>query len=135
MFSCCLDCPCVDRSNLVIRFGLVDMALTLEIEQKLGRASLIQFFEDDRQTWLDVAQQAHDYIQGQYPDGSAIRPDDIQDVVEQVLKVNEALHNVLARKKLTQKYWYSHFADLIIDRTWDEITEEEEEEEEDDYEE
>lgn len=102
------------------------MALTLEIEQKLDKASLIKFFDRNRQTWLDVARQAYEYIQGQYPDNSIIRPDDLKNVVEQVLKVNKDLHDVLATNRITQKYWYSHFADLIIDRTWENITEEEE---------
>ncbi len=38
------------------------------------------------------------------------------------LEVAPELRTFLAKKKLTQKYWYSWFAELIIDRFWTELT-------------
>ncbi|WP_139189226.1 hypothetical protein [Thalassobaculum litoreum] len=98
------------------------MALTLEVEQKLENAGLVRFFEKDKGVWLDVAQSSYDYIKGNFPDKSPIRPDDIQGSLKEVLNVNEDLQKFLSGKKLTQKYWFGHFADLIIDRVWGEIT-------------
>lgn len=37
------------------------------------------------------------------------------------LTINEDLRAYLAQKKLHQKFWYQRFADLILDRQWEEL--------------
>ena len=39
------------------------------------------------------------------------------------LEVNETLKDYLNENKLRGKFWIKDFADLIIDRTWDELDE------------
>lgn len=34
----------------------------------------------------------------------------------------------LSEQRLSQNYWYTWFAELIVDRVWDELEEEEEDE-------
>jgi hypothetical protein len=53
---------------------------------------------------------------------SRIRPDDVAKVLEPILEVNEDLRDYLSENKLKQKYWVSYFTDLVIDRTWGDIT-------------
>jgi hypothetical protein len=38
-----------------------------------------------------------------------------------MLEVNEILKDALDSKKLRGKFWIEDFADLIIDRTWEEL--------------
>ena len=40
-----------------------------------------------------------------------------------ILEVNETLKDYLNENKLRGKFWIKDFADLIIDRTWDELDE------------
>jgi hypothetical protein len=64
----------------------------------------------------------HDFLKGNFPDGSAIRHDDVAKALQPLIEVNEELRDELHRGRLTQKYWIARFTDLIIDRTWNEIT-------------
>jgi hypothetical protein len=38
------------------------------------------------------------------------------------LEVAPEFRAYLAKRKLTQKYWYQWFAELIVDRYWAELT-------------
>ena len=51
-----------------------------------------------------------------------IRRDDVSKVLEPIIEVNEELRDYLNKNKLKQKYWISYFTDLVIDRTWDDIS-------------
>lgn len=97
------------------------MALTLANEQRLKKVGLERFFNQNRRMWLDAAKSAHKYITNGFPNGSAVRPDDIKDPLKTILEVNDDLQNFLSTNKLKQKYWFSYFADLVVDRTWDEV--------------
>lgn len=48
-----------------------------------------------------------------------------------VLEVAADLRDFLAENRLTQKYWYQWFAELIVDRLWDDLQERENDDEED----
>ena len=98
------------------------MSLTLYWEQRLGDAELIQFFDNNRAAWLTAAREAMQYTRSRFPPRSPIRRDDVAQFLVNVIEVDENFKNHLASKKLTQKYWTNHFADLIIDRTWNEIS-------------
>ncbi len=50
-----------------------------------------------------------------------IRPDDVTSLLIAELEVAPEFRTYLAKKKLNQKYWYSWFAELIIDRFWTEL--------------
>ena len=43
------------------------MALTLDKEQKLGAAGLIEFFDEDRAVWCEVAKKSYAYVKGNFP--------------------------------------------------------------------
>ena len=49
-----------------------------------------------------------------------IRRDDVQKGLIPILEVHEDLREYLD-DKLRGKFWIAFYADLIIDRTWDEI--------------
>jgi hypothetical protein len=97
------------------------MGLTLEAEQRLEKVGLVGFFERDIATWRDVAQKTHLFVRDGFPAGSIIRRDDVQKALIPILAVNESLGEYLDTNRLRGKFWISFYADLIIDRTWDEI--------------
>jgi hypothetical protein len=98
------------------------MALTLDVEQKLTSIGLVQYFDTHRLSLLTAATEAYNYVRKNFPDGAQVRTDDIAKALQPIMEVNQGLKRHLAARKATQKYWYKHFTDLILDRTWDEIT-------------
>jgi hypothetical protein len=94
------------------------VALTLDVEQKLDAVGLIDFYVEDAQSWNSAAQNAYDYVKGNFPNGSEIRRDDVAKALVPVIEVRDDLKDKLSALKLRQKYWIGYFADLIIDRHW-----------------
>lgn len=97
------------------------MALTLESENKLEDAGLIAFFEGDRQNWRAAAQRVKNFCVASFPPGATIRRDDVAKSFIAVLEVHEGLKEYRDTEKLRGKFWIKDFADLIIDRTWDQL--------------
>jgi hypothetical protein len=99
------------------------MGLTAEVELSLRDTGLIDFFDDRRQGFTDIAKASFEYAEGYVSEiGLPLRPDDVAKILVPALTTNEALREFLARKKLRQQYWYRHVADLILDRLWEELT-------------
>ena len=95
------------------------MALSLNKLKRLGDAGLTDLFEADRKLWTAMAKDAHAYtskfVRGS---GNAVRPDDVVPTLTPALEVSDRLRTYLAERKLTQNYWYTWFAELIVDRLW-----------------
>jgi hypothetical protein len=98
------------------------MALTLEKEQRLGAAELIEFFEKEQKIWKDLAKRSYDYVHRNFPTNSRVRPDDVAKALEPIIEVSTKLRDYLNANKLKQKYWIQDFTDLVIDRTWADIS-------------
>ncbi len=99
------------------------MGLTLETEQKLLAAELVDFYDKDPAPWIQSAQNAYNYVESGFPPDSVIRPDDVAKALRPVVEVHEELKAHLAERKLRQKYWIGYFVDLIVDRTWTQLRE------------
>lgn len=97
------------------------MALTLESEQRLERASLIEFYTKAPAKWKRLARQSYQFVEKNFPEGATIHQDDVAKALMPLLEVNERLIDVLSAKRLKQRYWIRDFCALILDRTWDEI--------------
>jgi hypothetical protein len=98
------------------------MALTLDKEQRLQRASLVKFFTERQAVWRAVVKQGYDYVRGNFPADSVVRPDDVAKALLPIIEVDGNLRTYLDANRLTQKYWISYFTDLAIDRTWTHVT-------------
>ena len=94
----------------------LELALTLDVEQRLLKAGLVDFYRKDMETWDRKVQDAYNYLKGQYPEDSPIRPDDIAKNLVPVVTVDEGLQAELFKNKRSQQYWFRNFTDLIIDR-------------------
>lgn len=98
------------------------MALTLEAEQRLTSVKLVEFFQKDKDKWTKIAKETFNFVREQFPPNSTVRTDDVAKPLFPLLEVNPELKAFLSKGKLTQKYWISDFAALILDRTWGEIS-------------
>jgi|SRR6516164_6217072 hypothetical protein len=97
------------------------MALTLEAEQRLESVGLVALYDQHQADLLVAATETMDFIANGFPPGSKIRRDDVAKALVPILEVNETLKDALESSKLRGKFWIKDFADLIIDRTWDEL--------------
>jgi hypothetical protein len=106
------------------------MGLTATKSLRLEDAGLVELFTKKKTLWQPLAQNAYDYVSGGLEEsGEPVRPDDLIPMLIPVLEVTAELREFLAEEKLTQKYWYEWFAELIVDRVWNDLEEEEDEEE------
>ena len=92
------------------------MALSLNKLKRLGDASLVELFEGDKKLWTAMAKDAYGYTR-KFIDGE-VRPDDVVPTLVPALEVSDRLRTYLASRKLSQNYWYTWFAELIVDRLW-----------------
>jgi hypothetical protein len=95
------------------------MALSLQKLKRLGDASLVELFEEDRKLWTAMAKDAYNYTRKFI--GGEVRPDDVVPTLVPALEVSDRLRTYLASRKLTQNYWYTWFAELIVDRLWPDL--------------
>lgn len=92
------------------------MALNLNKLKRLGDAGLVELFEEDRKLWTAMAKDAYSYTRKFI--GADVRPDDVVPTLVPALEVSDRLRTYLASRKLTQRYWYEWFAELMVDRLW-----------------
>lgn len=98
------------------------MGLTAENELGLRDAGLIAFYEKNKGDFAGVTKKSYDFAADQVAQIKLpLRRDDVCTFLVPALKTHEKLREELARKKLRQKYWYERFADLILDRSWDDL--------------
>jgi hypothetical protein len=95
------------------------VALSLNKLKRLEDASLSELFEDDRKLWSAMAKDAYAYTRKFV--GTEVRPDDLVPTLVPALEVSDRLRTYLARRKLAQNYWYTWFAELIVDRLWSDL--------------
>jgi hypothetical protein len=92
------------------------VALSLNKLKRLEDAGLADLFEADRKLWTAMAKDAYGYTRKFV--GAEVRPDDVVPTLVPALEVSDRLRTFLAGRKLTQQYWYTWFAELIVDRLW-----------------
>ena len=95
------------------------MALNLNKLKRLGDAGLVDLFEEDRKLWTAMAKDAYGYTRKFI--GKEVRPDDVVPTLVPALEVSDRLRTFLASRKLTQNYWYTFFAELVVDRLWSDL--------------
>jgi hypothetical protein len=95
------------------------VALSLNKLKRLSDAGLVEFFEEDRKLWTAMAKDAYAYTRKFI--GKEVRPDDVVPTLVPALEVSDRLRTYLAGRKLAQNYWYTWFAELIVDRLWPDL--------------
>lgn len=97
------------------------MGLTLEAEQRMEDAGVVQFYEGRRVAWIALVRDTKAFVDGNFPQGALIRRDDVAKALHPILEVHEDFKDYRNREKLRAKYWIKDFADLLVDRTWDQL--------------
>lgn len=97
------------------------MALTLEAEQRLTDVGVVAFYQDEAANWLATVRETKKFVERNFPDGALIRRDDVAKALIPILEVHEEFKDFRNAEKLRGKYWIKDFADLLIDRTWDNL--------------
>jgi hypothetical protein len=101
------------------------VALTAVVELRLRDAELIDFFDQNVAAFRAHAARAYAYAyENVHPSGMPLRRDDVAASLIDALEVNDQLRTFLAERKLRQKFWYQSFADLILDRLWEDLKDE-----------
>jgi hypothetical protein len=95
------------------------VALNLNKLKRLEDAGLTELFGADRKLWAAMTKDAYGYTRKFV--GGEVRPDDIVPTLVPALEVSDRLRTFLAQRKLTQNYWYTWFAELLVDRLWDDL--------------
>jgi len=95
------------------------VALSLNKLKRLTDAGLVDLFEADRKLWTAMAKDAYGYTRKFV--GADVRPDDVVPTLVPALEVSDRLRTYLASRKLTQQYWYTWFAELVVDRLWGDL--------------
>lgn len=98
------------------------MALTLEAEQRLEDVGLVGLYEGTPAEWLATVQATKSFVRGNFPHNAPIRRDDVAKALHTILEVHEGFKDFRNEEKLRGKFWIRDFADLLIDRTWDQLT-------------
>jgi len=97
------------------------MALTLEAEQRMNDVGLVAFFAASEVAWRGTVQATKNFVRGNFPAHSMIRRDDVAKGLIPILEVHEDFKDFRNEHKLRGKFWIKDFADLLIDRTWDNL--------------
>jgi hypothetical protein len=95
------------------------VALSLNKLKRLTDAGLVELFEEDLKLWTAMAKDAYSYTHKFI--GSEVRPDDVVPTLVPALEVSDRLRTFLASRRLMQNYWYTWFAELIVDRLWSDL--------------
>ena len=95
------------------------MALNLNKLKRLEDAGLADLFAHDRKLWSAMTKEAYSYTRKFV--GDEVRPDDVVPTLVPALEVSDRLRTFLAQKKLTQQYWYTWYAELLVDRLWPDL--------------
>ena len=97
------------------------MALTLEAEQRMTDVGVVGFYQADEAGWLATVTATKAFVAGNFPPGSLIRRDDVAKALIPILEVHEGFKEYRNGEKLRGKFWIKDFADLLTDRTWDQL--------------
>lgn len=109
------------------------MGLTARKSLKLGDVGLAKLYDLKQEVWAGMAREAYEYTAEFVKSaGQPVRRDDLIPLLIPVLEVNDLLRAFLSEYRLSQNYWYLWFAELIVDRMWEELTTDEEDEASDD---
>lgn len=96
------------------------MAITTLKTEQVTDAELDKLFEKSKAHWLTQAKRAFKYMTQLIPE-AAIHPDDLIPSLVIALELDTKLTDYLDKNKLGQKYWFTYFAEYIVDEVWEEL--------------
>jgi hypothetical protein len=97
------------------------MALTALKVKDLADKGFMTLFDDHQDLWRTKAKEAYAYAK-KFVTAEPVRPDDVLPLLVPALELAPEFRTFLEQKRLTQQYWRVHFAELILDRFWGDLT-------------
>ena len=97
------------------------MTLSLPTENRLRDAGLIQYFEKHKEEWTNASRRTYKFVREGFPSDAVVRADDVSKELAPLVEVNEELRTYRKTQGLKQQFWTALFADLVVERTWQEI--------------
>jgi hypothetical protein len=97
------------------------MAITTLKTKQLTDADLDKLFSKAEKHWLTHARRSFNYMAQLIVNKEDIHPDDLIATLVVALELDAKLTDFLDKERLGQKYWFTYFAEYIVDELWDEI--------------
>jgi hypothetical protein len=95
------------------------VALTAVKVHDLKERGFVDLFTKHKPLWEAKAKEAYSYTANLVnPTGQPVRPDDVLPLLVPALELADEFTKFLSDKRLTQKYWKTHFAEYILDTFW-----------------
>jgi hypothetical protein len=99
------------------------MGLNAEKCTKLSSVGLMDLFDRNHDEYFELAQRSYEFAAWAIEaSGEPVRQDDVVAALILALPHNLGFLDHKARKKLSQNFWLGHFAELIVDNCWEELT-------------
>jgi hypothetical protein len=96
------------------------MAITTLKTKQLSDAGLDKLLSKAEKHWLTHVKRAFNYM-AQLVNTEDIHPDDLVSPLVVALELDTKLTDYLEKNKLGQKYWFTYFAEYLVDELWDEL--------------
>ena len=77
-----------------------------------------ELYEKHPDKWQEMVRTARDYSSTCVQQGEKVRVGDVVAVVQNAIKIDPEFEAYLNKKKLTQKFWISWYAEYILERTF-----------------
>jgi len=95
------------------------MALTSADETQLSTMGFMKLYKAHEAIWLKMAKEAYAYTKLTVP--SAPKRDDVAPHLELALQTRKDFTDGKDKQHAKAKVWNRRFADLIVDRTWQQL--------------
>jgi len=95
------------------------MGLTQKVRLLLESKGFDQLFNDHRDVWVHLAEDAKTLMGQQIPDRQPT-VDDIKLLLLPILELNDHFRKFMAEHpRLTQQFWSEYFTDYVLDRVYE----------------
>jgi hypothetical protein len=98
------------------------VALTTAVEIELKTANFIEGYEKKKAVWLAMAKEAYAYSKKTLGEGHSPKPDDVAGHLALALEVRDEFVLLKSQKGARAHKWFRYFADLVLDRTWKDLS-------------
>jgi hypothetical protein len=94
------------------------MSLDTEQIHKLNRKGFDKLYADNPEKFAEIAQTALNYAFTCVPPGEKVRRGDVVSIVTNVIKILPSFEDHLQKRKLTEKYWQTLFAEYVLEQVF-----------------
>jgi hypothetical protein len=90
---------------------------TYKLHKLIGKG-FDKLYTDHADKWNKMVEKAADSVRACVEDGDPIKAGDVVAAVEHGISISKEFEDHLEKKKLTQKYWASRYAEYIVEQNY-----------------